>query len=68
MKRLEKLTILYVEDDLELQKETNISLHKDNIIFPAQLFSANSEISKHQNLIKYIDFLGHQIFLRCMEG
>jgi hypothetical protein len=41
----------------ELQKSQKIQLHKNLIDFPNSLFQQVSEVSKHQNLISYIDFL-----------
>ena len=40
-----------------LQKTTGIQLHQDTITFPSQFFNHLSEVSKHQNLIAYLDFL-----------
>jgi hypothetical protein len=40
-----------------LQKTTGIRLHEDTITFPSQFFKHESDISKHQNLIAYLDFL-----------
>ncbi|MEI6706438.1 MAG: hypothetical protein WCK96_04780 [Methylococcales bacterium] len=40
-----------------LQKTTGIRLHEDTITFPSRLFKHESAISKHQNLIAYLDFL-----------
>ena len=40
-----------------LQKATGVQLHEDTINFPSQFFHHDSEISKHQNLIVYLDFL-----------
>ena len=41
----------------ELEEKTGTVLHTDKIVFPHQLFQSVSEISKYENLIKYIDFL-----------
>jgi hypothetical protein len=40
-----------------LQKTTGIRLHEDTITFPSRFFKHESAISKHQNLIAYLDFL-----------
>lgn len=40
-----------------LQKTTGIRLHEDTISFPSQFFKHESDISKHQNLIAYLEFL-----------
>lgn len=40
-----------------LQKTTGIRLHEDTITFPSQFFKHESAISKHQNVIAYLDFL-----------
>jgi hypothetical protein len=40
-----------------LQKTTGVRLHEDTISFPSCLFKHESAISKHQNLIAYLDFL-----------
>lgn len=40
-----------------LQKNTGIQLHQDTITFPCHFFNPQSELSKHQNVIDYTDFL-----------
>jgi hypothetical protein len=40
-----------------LQKTTGIQLHEDTITFPSHFFKHESAISKHQNLLAYLDFL-----------
>ncbi|MFI3221067.1 MAG: hypothetical protein QX189_18420 [Methylococcales bacterium] len=40
-----------------LQKTTGIRLHENSITFPSLFFKHESAISKHQNLIAYLDFL-----------
>jgi hypothetical protein len=41
----------------KLQKSAKIQLHEDIIDFPSSLFNSVSEVSKHKNLISYLDFL-----------
>jgi len=41
----------------ELEEKTGIALHKEQIVFPYQLFHNVSQLSKYQNAIAYIDFL-----------
>jgi hypothetical protein len=40
-----------------LQKNTGIQLHQNTITFPSAFFKPLSEVSKHQDLIAYLDFL-----------
>lgn len=40
-----------------LQKTTGVQLHEDTINFPSRFFNHESDISKHQNLLAYLDFL-----------